>query len=71
MDEDNGRLVVAQGTPGVLSIFKEGDFPGGSMNLLNTFLSREPMLLNQNRPLKLSAVKLSSLPAARRADYVP
>ena len=37
MDEKNDRLVVVQGTPGVLSIFKEGDFPGGSMNLLNTF----------------------------------
>jgi len=37
MDEDNGRLVVAQGTPGVLSVFEEGAFPGGSMNLLNTF----------------------------------
>ena len=37
MDEDNNRLVVAQGTPGTLSVFKEGDFPGGSMNLLNTF----------------------------------
>jgi hypothetical protein len=37
IDEDNNRLVVAQGTPGVLSIFEEGAFPGGSMNLLNTF----------------------------------
>ncbi len=37
MDEDNNRLVVAQGTPGVLSVFEEGDFPGGSMNLINTF----------------------------------
>ena len=36
-DEDNGRLVVVQGTPGVLSVFEEGAFPGGSMNLLNTF----------------------------------
>ncbi|VAW55250.1 hypothetical protein MNBD_GAMMA06-1034 [hydrothermal vent metagenome] len=37
LDEDSGRLVVAQGTPGVLSVFEEGAFPGGSMNLLNTF----------------------------------
>lgn len=37
MDEENHRLVVAQGTPGVLSVFEEGAFPGGSMNLLNTF----------------------------------
>jgi len=37
VDEINGRLVVAQGTPGVLSIFEEGVFPGGSMNLINTF----------------------------------
>lgn len=36
-DEDNGRLVVAQGTPGMLSVFEEGVFPGGSMNLINTF----------------------------------
>lgn len=37
MDEDNHRLVVAQGTPGVLSVFEEGEFSGGSMSLLNTF----------------------------------
>ena len=36
-DADNGRIVVAQGTPGRLSVFQEGDFPGGSMTLLNTF----------------------------------
>jgi outer membrane protein assembly factor BamB len=36
-DEDNNRVVVAQGTPGRLSVFAEGDFPGGSMTLLNTF----------------------------------
>lgn len=36
-DEDNGRVVVLQGTPGRLSVFAEGDFPGGSMNLLNTW----------------------------------
>jgi len=37
LDEINERLVVVQGTPGVLSVFKEGDFLGGTMNLLNTF----------------------------------
>ncbi len=37
VDDVNGRLVVAQGTPGTLSIFEEGIFPGGSMNLINTF----------------------------------
>jgi hypothetical protein len=37
LDEDNGRVVVAQGTPGRLAVFDEGDFPGGSMTLLNTF----------------------------------
>ena len=37
VDDVNGRLVVAQGTPGMLSIFEEGAFPGGSMNLINTF----------------------------------
>ncbi|MEM8766141.1 MAG: hypothetical protein AAGE43_01755 [Pseudomonadota bacterium] len=31
------RLVVAQGTPGQLSVFEAGDFPGGSLTLLNTF----------------------------------
>jgi outer membrane protein assembly factor BamB len=36
-DEDNGRIVVVQGTPGRISVFQEGDFPGGSMTLLNTF----------------------------------
>ena len=36
-DADNGRIVVAQGTPGRLSVFQEGDFPGGSMTVLNTF----------------------------------
>jgi hypothetical protein len=30
-------VVVAQGTPGTLSVFAEGEFPGGSLNLLNTF----------------------------------
>ena len=37
LDDNAGRIVVAQGTPGMLSIFEEGAFPGGSMNLLNTF----------------------------------
>ncbi len=36
-DQDNGRVVVLQGTPGRLSVFAEGSFPGGSMTLLNTF----------------------------------
>ena len=36
-DADGGRIVVAQGTPGRISVFQEGDFPGGSMTLLNTF----------------------------------
>jgi hypothetical protein len=36
-DEDGGRIAVAQGTPGRLSVFEEGAFPGGSMTLLNTF----------------------------------
>lgn len=37
LDEANGRVVVVQGTPGRLAVFAEGEFPGGSMNLLNTF----------------------------------
>lgn len=41
-DQTGNRIVVAQGAPanmvdGQLSIFAEGAFPGGSMNLLNTF----------------------------------
>jgi hypothetical protein len=36
-DDANQRVVVAQGTPGRLSVFSRGDFPGGSMTLLNTF----------------------------------
>ncbi len=36
-DRDSGRLVVVQGTPGRISVFVEGEFPGGSMTLLNTF----------------------------------
>lgn len=36
-DAAGSRVVVAQGTPGRLSIFQEGAFPGGSMQLLNTF----------------------------------
>ncbi len=36
-DEAGARIVVAQGTPGRISVFAEGEFPGGSMNLLNTF----------------------------------
>jgi len=36
-DEAGGRVIVVQGTPGRISVFAEGEFPGGSMNLLNTF----------------------------------
>ncbi len=36
-DPEGGRLVVVQGTPGRISVFAEGSFPGGSMTLLNTF----------------------------------
>ncbi len=36
-DKDGGRVIVAQGTPGQISVFAEGEFPGASMNLLNTF----------------------------------
>ena len=36
-DRDNSRIVVVQGTPGMISVFEEGVFPGGSMNLLNSF----------------------------------
>jgi hypothetical protein len=36
-DQNNARVVVLQGTPGRLSVFAEGEFPGGSMTLLNTF----------------------------------
>lgn len=36
-DEAGDRIVVAQGTPGQLSVFATDEFPGGSMNLLNTF----------------------------------
>lgn len=37
VDKDNNRLVVAQGTPGMLSVFEEGVFTGGTMNLLNAY----------------------------------
>ena len=37
LDDENKRIVVAQGTPGRLSIFKEKTFPGGSMEFQNTF----------------------------------
>jgi hypothetical protein len=36
-DEDSGRLVVVQGTPGRISVFEEGNFAGGSLNLLATY----------------------------------
>ncbi|MGB5210890.1 MAG: hypothetical protein WBP60_10240 [Gammaproteobacteria bacterium] len=37
VDVEGGRVVVAQGTPGQISVFAEGEFPAGSMNLLNSF----------------------------------
>lgn len=36
-DNDNDRIVVVQGTPGRISTFEEGEFSGGTLNLLNTF----------------------------------
>jgi len=36
-DKDGKRIVVMQGTPGRISVFAKGEFPGGSMNLLSTF----------------------------------
>lgn len=36
-DPAGDRIVVVQGTPGQVSVFAAGEFPGGSMNLLNTF----------------------------------
>jgi hypothetical protein len=36
-DKEGGRVVVAQGTPGRLSVFSDDQFPGGSLGLLNTF----------------------------------
>lgn len=36
-DENSGRIVVAQGTPGQLSVFEEGEFPSGSLNLLSSY----------------------------------
>ena len=36
-DEEDDRIVVLQGTPGRLSIFREGSFPGGSIELLATY----------------------------------
>lgn len=37
LDEDNDRVVVAQGTPGRLSVFERDNFTGGSLNLLDTW----------------------------------
>ena len=37
LDASNNRVVVAQGTPGRLSVFEAGNFTGGTLNLLNTF----------------------------------
>lgn len=37
LDASNNRVVVAQGTPGRLSVFEAGNFAGGTLNLLNTF----------------------------------
>lgn len=36
-DEDGDRVVVLQGTPGRLAVFRADAFSGGSMQLLNTF----------------------------------
>ncbi len=36
-DEDGGRIVVVQGTPGTLSVFEEGVFTNGTLKLLDTF----------------------------------
>ena len=36
-DATGDRIVVAQGTPGQLSVFEAGEFSGGSMNLISTF----------------------------------
>jgi outer membrane protein assembly factor BamB len=36
LDPSGARVVVAQGQPGRLSVFREGSFPGGSMELLST-----------------------------------
>ena len=36
-DAAGQRVVVVQGTPGRIAVFAEGQFPGGSMTLLNTF----------------------------------
>lgn len=36
-DASNDRIVVVQGTPGRISTFEEGNFDGGTLNLLNTF----------------------------------
>lgn len=36
-DEDSDRIVVVQGTPGRLSLFEPGTFPGGSMNQTATY----------------------------------
>jgi len=36
-DQDGQRVVVVQGTPGRLSVFSEGDFPGGSMSHQGTY----------------------------------
>jgi len=36
-DKDNQRVAVVQGTPGQISVFEEGEFPGGSMRLLNSY----------------------------------
>jgi hypothetical protein len=36
-DKDGDRIVVAQGTPGQLSLFEEEEFAGGTMTLLDSF----------------------------------
>jgi hypothetical protein len=36
-DKDGKRVVIAQGTPGQLSLFEEEEFSGGTMTLLDSF----------------------------------
>ena len=36
-DKDGKRIVVAQGTPGQLSLFEEEEFSGGTMTLIDSF----------------------------------
>jgi hypothetical protein len=36
-DKDGEQVIVVQGTPGRISVFADDEFPGGSLNLLDTF----------------------------------